>query len=348
MHPFHWLPRRFPTLLVALVVVIFAAFGGLAGLALAQEDKISTPAQAEAFVPPPMAASVQTALQQSSDPAQKCAGCHMDIYETWNKSPHHQTYSNANFQKMWDAQAKDPQCLQCHTTNFRPSTGTYETEGVSCTACHGEIPADHPKTPVNLDIANTVCKDCHTVTFAEFRASMHEAKGLKCTSCHYAHENGLRLGDQVSQCTNCHATQLDDFAHESHVNAGLKCRNCHGYVDPNQTLPVDGLAPTGHDFRESVRACLDCHKDFKLTTNGNEQGFSPSETAQSSITGEKAALRITQLENAYKTVVLQNRNANQIGMLQGALGGLVVGGVVAGVLVRRRRMSDDQGGPDDH
>jgi hypothetical protein len=218
-------------------------------------------------------------------------------------------------------------------------------------ACHGEIPSDHPTTPVNLDKANTVCKDCHTVTFAEFRASLHYDKGLQCTSCHYAHQNGLRLGDQVSQCTNCHKNQLDDFAHASHVNAGLLCRKCHGYVDPNQEVPADGLVPTGHDFRESTHACLNCHQSIHLTASGGTGdggSFSPGDTQQASLQGAQASLRISELEAAYKTLVLENRNASLVGVLQGGLGGLVIGGVVVGLYHRRRRVLVQDGATDAH
>lgn len=385
-----WKPKSLSVLVITIILLTFTIFGGLTGLALAQGapapdaapnvadphaglDISSAPQQAitnphaglntapqqspaDPFVgltsgQPQQQKSVTAALQQSDDdPSKKCAGCHADILKTWNGSPHSQAYSNDKFQQSWETANRNPNCLQCHTTNFSPATGQYEAQGISCVACHGEIPADHPKTPVNLDKANTVCKDCHTVTFAEFRASLHNDKGLQCTSCHYAHENGLRLGDQVSQCTNCHKNQLDDFAHESHINAGLVCRNCHGYVDPNQEVPIDGLVPTGHDFRESTHACLECHQSIKLTANGATgsspaaSGFSVAENQQASLRGEQASLRITELEAAYKTLVLQNRNSNLVGLLEGGIAGLVIGGVAVALYYRRRRTIPKQDG----
>jgi predicted CXXCH cytochrome family protein len=351
-----WTPRQLSILIAVVVLLAFTVFGGLTGLALAQEPGAPTAAPGAAdphagldIAAPKSQPSVKAVLQQQDpdDPSKKCAGCHAEVYDTWVGSPHHEAYSNDKFQQTWESADKDPACLQCHTTNFSPATSTYEAEGISCVECHGEIPADHPATPVNLDIANTVCKDCHTVTFAEFRASLHQDEGLACTSCHYAHENGLRLGDQVSQCTNCHSHQLDDFAHESHVNAGLVCRNCHGYVDPNQEVPVDGLVPTGHDFRESTHACLECHQNINLTASGGTGdggSFNPGQTEQSSIQGAQAALRISELEAAYKTSVLQNRNANLVGFLEGGVIGLVVGAVVVALYSRRRRLPEQGGG----
>lgn len=392
-------PKRLPVFGVIITLLAFVVFGGLTGLALANDNQAAaaTPAGADPHAGLDMSTlgqtdSVTSALHQGalaaagvadphaginitgpsqpsaadvlmsglalkppqqvavSDPSKQCAGCHADVLKTWTGSPHNLAFSNDKFQQAWEAQNKNSSCLQCHTTNFSPATGQYEAEGISCVACHGEIPSDHPKTPVNLDKANTVCKDCHTVTFAEFRASLHNDKGLQCTSCHYAHQNGLRLGDQVTQCTNCHKNQLDDFAHESHINAGLVCRNCHGYVDPNQEVPVDGLVPTGHDFRESTHACLNCHQNIHLTASdsGTTQDFSTSNTQQASLHGEQATLRISELETAYKTLVLQNRNANLIGVLEGGVGGLVVGGAVIWLFDRRRRALKDDGDTDAH
>jgi hypothetical protein len=254
---------------------------------------------------------------------------------------------------VWDEQDFDSACLECHTTGYSPATGAYSTEGVSCTACHGEIPADHPASPVDVSIANEACADCHTVTFAEFRASLHEATGLACTSCHYAHTNGLRLEDEVTQCTNCHSHQLDDFAHASHVDAGLNCRHCHGYVEPGLGAPVDGLAPTGHDFQERVTACLDCHDDFTLSpVNGqidadSDEAFSPGQAGASFAGGEEAALQIAELETTVETLVLQNRNASAIRLMQGGVGGLVVGTVAVWLVTRRMKgLNGNNGGND--
>ena len=110
--------------------------------------------------------------------------------------------------------------------------------------------------------------------------------------------------------------------------------------------------PTGHDFRESTHACLNCHQSIHLTASGGTgtsgANFSPGDTQQASLHGEQATLRISELEAAYKTLVLQNRNANLVGGLEGGLSGLVIGGVVVGLYDRRRRMLKQDGATDAH
>jgi len=328
------------TRIIALLLVLaFAGFGGLAGLALAG------PAEAPAAVQAALAPETD-ALGPNAE-AEVCAACHKEVVDGWSTSRHQQAFTNEHFQEGWDSVDFDPQCLDCHTTGFSPATGEYKVEGVSCTACHGEIAGDHPLTPADLSIANTVCKDCHTVTYAEFRASLHEDTGLECTSCHYAHNNGLRLETELAQCLNCHGNQLDDFAHDSHVNtAGLVCRDCHGYVEPGQPIPINGLAPTGHDFQANLTACLDCHEDIQLApvNDGTGDGFSREAAEASFVGGEESALRIRELESAVESLTLQNRNSRAIFALEGAVGGLVIGGVVIWLLGRRKRTSLDDDG----
>jgi hypothetical protein len=313
------------------IVFLTTLFGGLTGLALAG-DAAPPAAAPEAGEPPQNAPASQTGEELD------CALCHHQVVEVWENSPHHLAFSNEHFQATWEEQDQDPACLECHTTGYSPATGEYVVEGVTCVECHGQVPLDHPQTPADLTVANTVCRECHTVTYAEFRASLHEAAGLQCTSCHYAHENGLRLGDQVSQCLNCHALQLEDFAHDSHVTAGLECRHCHGYVEPGQEVPPDGLAPTGHDFRESVRACLDCHEDIQLSPVNGEVGESTSraQTEEAIRSGEEAAMRISELQATVDSLVLQNRNSTALSVAQGGAGGLVVGGIAIWLITRRR------------
>ncbi|GAB4478840.1 MAG: hypothetical protein Kow00124_23700 [Anaerolineae bacterium] len=324
-------------LLAAAIVLLFAITGGLTGLALAGAGSPAPQVNEEAALP--------ASQDVPDDPAiETCGTCHADIVEDWQVSPHHTAYHVEEFQAGWESVDFDPACLDCHTTGFSPATGEYQIEGVSCVACHGAIPEDHPFTAVNLDIANASCQNCHTVTYAEYRASLHEAAGLQCTSCHYSHTNGLRLENELDQCLNCHGHQLDDFAHSSHVNAGLVCRNCHGYVEPGQPIPINGLAPTGHDFKVNITACLDCHEDIQLEPiNDGADGFS-RQAAEASFTGsETAALRIRELQAAVETLRLQNRNTNATFALQGALGGLMVGGLVVWLYSCRRRIMDKVG-----
>ena len=328
--------RRFAehTRPVAIAVVIaFALAGSLAGLVAAQG----------AGQPPAHPVGRQPA--QTTEPS-SCGECHPDVVAAWQGGPHDLAYSKEHFQQGWASQDNDPACLACHTTGYSPVTGKYEAEGVTCKACHGDLPADHPPKPVDLSQANVVCAECHTVTQAEFRASHHAEVGMQCTSCHYAHSNGLRMETELQQCLNCHGTQLGGFvAHTTHIENGLSCRDCHGYVRPGLPIPDDGLGPTGHDFQESIIACLDCHEDIRLeAVNGDAvvQGGETELTAE--LNGQRAALRASQLEAAVQTLILQNRNQTAMHMIEGGVGGLLVGGLLVWLVTRRRNGTDETNG----
>lgn len=265
----------------------------------------------------------------------ECAECHPDVTAAWQEGPHDTAFSIEHFQHSWNELNNPQDCLACHTTGFSPATGEFHAEGVTCEACHGDVPEQHPPQPVDLDRANEVCADCHTVTQAEFRASAHAEKGLNCTSCHYAHDNGLRADSELTQCLSCHGDELDGFvAHTTHIENGLSCRDCHGYVTPGHPIPDDGLAPTGHDFQAGIRACLDCHEDIRLEPAHTGDEETAPVTAQ--ISGQQAQLRARQLEAAVQTLILQQRNRTTMNIVQGAAGGLVLGGLAVFVLARRR------------
>jgi len=268
----------------------------------------------------------------------ECAECHPDVTAAWQDGPHDTAFSIEHFQHSWTELNQPQECLACHTTGFSPATGNYQAEGVTCEACHGEVPDGHPPRPVDLNRANQVCAECHTVTQAEFRASAHSEKGLACTTCHYAHDNGLRADTEVAQCLACHGDELDGFvAHTTHLDNGLSCRDCHGYVTPGHPIPDDGLAPTGHDFQAGIRACLDCHEDIRLEPARVDRATEAEPVAQ--LDGQRAQLRARQLEAAVETLLLQQRNRTAMNIVQGAAGGLVIGGLVVFLILRRRSAS---------
>lgn len=316
-------------LLTIALLLVFTLTGAIVGLALANEGDPSQPGSPP-LDDPHLEADVSA-----------CAGCHASVVGEWTGGPHALAFSNDAFQSAWQAADQDGTCLECHTTNYVPSTGEYEAEGIACQECHGEIPANHPEEPVSLDQANRVCANCHTVANAEFRASLHEARGLTCTSCHYAHSNGLRLGTEVEQCLRCHGNQLDDFAHASHLQVDdLTCRSCHGYVQPGtfEQRP-DGQTPTGHDFQERVTACVDCHEDIELVpVDGGEanSSMSTTETQQMITAGQEAQLRVVELQNALQTLQQQYRTHTALSVIGGGAGGLLAGGVVVSLILRRR------------
>lgn len=319
------------------VLFVFALAGSLVGLVAAQDqdtDDAPTGPLAQQHA-------------RSADELGDCASCHPDVVASWQGGPHDLAYSIEHFQQSWGALGNPGRCLECHTTGYSPVTGEFQTEGITCAACHGDAPDDHPPAPVDLNQANRVCSDCHTVTQAEFRASQHAEVGMNCTSCHYAHANGLRMGTELEQCLTCHGADLTGFvAHTTHIESGLSCRDCHGYVQPGFPIPDDGLVPTGHDFQERITACLDCHEDIRLEPVTGDVVTS-ADPLPPQLDGQRATLRVAQLEAAVQTLLLQNRTQATLNMLQGGAGGLLLGGAVAWLLMRRRSgASKTNGGQD--
>lgn len=340
--------RRFikhirPAVLAVLIVCVLAA--SLAGLASAQSEPAPAAEPAASWPAQDGGGEDETGEADAGSSAQApstCAECHPDVTHDWQGGPHDLAFSNEHFHESWLRLDSDTACLDCHTTGFSPATGTFAAEGVTCEACHGEVTEDHPPAPVDLNRANEVCGSCHTVTQAEFRASMHADAGLECTSCHYAHTNGLRMENELQQCLNCHADELDGFvAHEVHIQNDVSCRDCHGYVTPGHPIPDDGLAPTGHDFQENITACLHCHEDIELApVNGaraeaGEDGDEPDKVT-ADLGGREARLRARQLEAAVQTLLLQQRNRTTMNIVEGAAGGLLIGGVAVYLISRRR------------
>lgn len=318
--------------LIVAVVLVSTVTGALVGMALAQED-------GEGETPTPEPSDEETSVPIE---VKACAECHPDVAAAWEGGPHAMALEDPLFQQGWDEQDFDPGCLECHTTGYVRETGEYRAAGITCEECHGVTPEGHPPEPVDLNHAAVACTGCHRVTQAEFRASSHEDEGLVCTSCHYAHSNGLRLATEIDQCLDCHDHQLDDFAHASHIQADLTCRDCHGYVEPGLEIPPDGLGPTGHDFQENMTACLDCHQDIELVAaNGetSDEGFTTSQTRASITGGQQAELRASQLEAVLQTLLLQQRNRMAVRTIQGGVGGLLLGGLGVWLFAQREQGS---------
>lgn len=270
-----------------------------------------------------LGATVAAAQEATPEPepvsVQDCAECHLDVVAEWQTSPHAQAYVAPGFQTKWQETGSDPMCLSCHTTGFVPRTGAYDHEGITCAACHGQTPANHPPEPVAIDPGVEVCADCHTTTFAEWQMSAHGEQQLACTSCHTPHNQGIRFETADALCLNCHDQTRDDYAHVTHLEQA--CVDCHWYKGFDETLHVmtGNLMPTGHDSVVETRTCLDCHASLDETVTVSTGAQHPLLDAQ---------IRIGELEAEVQTVRAQGQNEAAVLLIQGLLVGAVLAAAV--------------------
>lgn len=241
-------------------------------------------------------------LQTTSD----CVVCHTEYQMTWQNGAHGQAGSDPIFLEEWTKQGKPGACLVCHTTGYDPATATYEAEGVTCEACHGPAPADHPKTPMPVDRTTDLCGRCHSDTrfgWQDWKVSTHYQRGMDCTTCHDPHSASLkkvvgpRVGektDEVSElCINCHKEYSMDFSYTSHHQKGISCVDCH--VKHLESTERTAHTVPDHSFNASLASCNTCHADqmHSPTEAVNAEGTTapasaeiPSEVKLASVTPE--------------------------------------------------------------
>ncbi len=268
-----------------------------------------------------------TPVDELATEGQRCSECHLDVTQAWQDSTHAQAYADPRFQTEWVARGEDPSCLACHTTGFVPRTGTFDHPGVTCEACHGQTPANHPEVPVSVDPGVRVCADCHPTTVDEWEISGHGEQNIACVACHNPHPQEIRQGDVNTLCLSCHEDNLSGgFAHETHMEQ--ECADCHWhYSEVSEEHFINGsLLPSGHDGVVETQACTDCHvemdEDFTAIANELNEDLPPDHPLL------EARVRITELEAEVETVDAQGQNAAAVSLIQGLLVGAAIGGIV--------------------
>jgi predicted CXXCH cytochrome family protein len=263
-----------------------------------------------------------------------CKGCHEELYNTWQSTRHAQAFSSPIFQKDWQAKGSDFTCLECHTTGYDLAKNTYSHEGVTCESCHGPFQSGHPQTLMPQTPSAELCSQCHKTTTDEWLASPHSKVNIQCQACHNPHSQAPRAATVTELCTNCHKNMQDTFAHSTHAEAGLECSNCHMYTSPRSGDAIMGLVPTGHTFTVGSEACIGCHQDTVHTRDtivrlsGQTEGVPEVDTAT-------LKQQISQQEMAIQDLKGQNSVRLYTGLVQGAIVGLIIGGVAAWVVSKR-------------
>lgn len=203
-----------------------------------------------------MTARAQEA-QPTGAPIYDCKLCHSETQTAWEAGAHGQATTDPVFSQAWEAQGKPENCLKCHTTGFDPLSGSYKEAGITCEACHGQPPANHPTDPMPAERSAKLCGQCHTETYFEWQASNHRAANLDCQDCHDAHGTKLKAGNASELCASCHRETASNYAHSAHSTKGLTCVDCH-----LAKLPGDGQeghARLDHSFNVRLSTCNSCH-----------------------------------------------------------------------------------------
>lgn len=233
---------------------------------------------------------VASAQQGANPPSQgftkDCAVCHTEFQMSWQSGAHGTAGSDPVFLDEWTKQGKPGACLVCHTTGYDPATATYKADGVTCEACHGEAPADHPKSPMPIDHSTDLCGRCHSDTrfgWQDWKVSTHYQRGMDCTTCHDPHSAALKKitatgmteesADEVSAlCINCHQEHSMEFPYTSHNQQGVSCVDCHvNHLE--DTDPAAHSVPD-HSFNASLKSCNTCHADQMHSTTQAVSGTS--------------------------------------------------------------------------
>jgi hypothetical protein len=264
--------------------------------------------------------------------SERCGACHHDIHDDWVGTLHSQAFSSPIFQEDWVKQGSADECLECHTTGFDTNTGEFAEEGVACEACHGPMQENHPKEPMPVTPDYTLCAKCHKTTTDEWRASKHGQINLDCEACHNSHSQEPRAASVNELCTNCHKDTGDSFTHGTHANSGLSCNDCHMSA-ASHTSSTGGLFATGHTFVVGSEACINCHKDT-VHTRDTIVKLSGEQTGDA-LTTDELEMKVSEQEQTIQSLKSQSSVRLYTGLMQGAIVGLIVGGMAAWVVSRR-------------
>lgn len=264
---------------------------------------------------------------------QECAECHIDVVQSWQTSPHSQSFLNDEFQSTW-SETEGSNCLSCHTTGYTAFNGEFTHAAVTCEACHGQTPTNHPDESLIVDSSAEVCADCHTTTYHEWSVSNHAAEDLTCTACHNPHPQQVRFdNDSTALCTNCHENAISEgYAHITHVEQA--CTACHWHrsdFDPTQHFQSGLLLASGHEALVETQSCISCH-------DNEETSATITESVSGTIHGNTSDLRL-QLSEAKaeaQNAIAIGENTSAVRLIQGLVVGIAIGGILVLVFLRLR------------
>ncbi|OGO09774.1 MAG: hypothetical protein A2Z66_04225 [Chloroflexi bacterium RBG_13_66_10] len=271
-----------------------------------------------------------------------CANCHEDIHAQWSVTRHSQAFSSPIFQQNWEELGSQFTCLSCHTTGYDAEAAFYAFPGVTCESCHGPFQLGHPEQRMPITPDAELCATCHETTTGEWRASRHGQVGVNCQACHNPHSQLPLAVSVTALCSNCHQDPGETYTHSTHANAGLECSNCHMYTTPQSAPPIGGLVPTGHTFSVGSEACIGCHQD---TVHTRDTILALGGEAAGGEAADPEALLQQVQEQEQQISELESRATARLytGLAQGAIIGLLTGGVAAWIVSRRIQVVQSDG-----
>jgi DmsE family decaheme c-type cytochrome len=179
--------------------------------------------------------------------SETCQACHEDIFDAFQKNPHHQVGT-----EKWRG-----------------------FEGRACEACHGPG-SKHAASMLAADIrdpakmgpqaADKICLTCHLnqPTQVGHITSSHAKNQVACVTCHSVHKNGPEgmvartVPDINKLCASCHqdvwASFQRPYGHKlpQEAMSCVDCHNPHGTFEPHMLQTVSANEP----------GCLKCHGDL--------------------------------------------------------------------------------------
>lgn len=292
---------------------------------------------------------------EGSVPQKDCAQCHPDIEDAWKASPHAHAYDDQEFGERWTSLGKPGECLACHTTGYQSTTNSFTGEGVQCEACHGETVEGHPPAVVPIRADTDYCGVCHTTTLGEWRLTGHSTAGVGCMDCHDPHSQNALFEVSDDLCLNCHRNEMGDYLEDLHIKKGIGCVDCHALVIPPETIPEDGIVPTGHAFTITTSTCVACHTDalhsgFSLpgyengakAANGESTAAGEGQPTEEPASAEGTTEESLTLEQRIQALEAALASTRFSSLFQGGIIGLVLGGLTVYYLGRSQRKSSDE------
>lgn len=294
-------------------------------------------------------------LQGGDHAGQSCAECHLDYAANWQMGVHAEAFTKDSFHTAWqNDHGAAGECLDCHTTLYQPSTGEYFAENVTCEACHGLNPADHPPAPIEIGEEAEMCGNCHVGTFDEWRISPHAviesetgAASITCATCHNPHGQSIRFETADDLCLSCHEAAPESYVHLSHAGdemAEIACSDCHMFQNQGlgAGLPpdeVEGHRVPNHTMTVSTEPCVACHEQLSIYGD-----FSMMDVDAALVTERDELLsRVDELETEIAGVLADPPQppVSVVQLTQGLIIGLGVGITLTWVLSRQNNNSAD-------